>query len=110
MEIPKATIKDRIRLLFKGLKAYRVDGESMLPTLKSGETVLIDPQATIKVGDIVTAVHPYKKSVKLIKRVESISSDGRYVLSGDNPSESTDSRTLGSIDARDITGKVIRRI
>lgn len=88
----------------------RVAGDSMLPTLKSGDIVVVDTRATVSVGDVVAADHPYKRSVKLIKRVESINSDGRYVLAGDNPDESSDSRNFGSIAERDIAGKVVCRI
>jgi nickel-type superoxide dismutase maturation protease len=79
----------------------------MLPTLKSGDIVLIDPREKGGVGEIVAANHPYMQSVKLIKRVESISTEGRYALTGDNPSESTDSRTFGSVAKHDIFGKVV---
>ncbi|HYJ90341.1 MAG TPA: nickel-type superoxide dismutase maturation protease, partial [Pyrinomonadaceae bacterium] len=75
---------------------FRVDGDSMLPTLKRSEIVLIDPRAEISIGDIVVVHHPYKQSVKLVKRVDSINSEGRYVLTGDNSTSSTDSRSFGS--------------
>jgi nickel-type superoxide dismutase maturation protease len=96
-------------LVLNGRKAYRVAGDSMLPTLKSGDIVLTDPRAEIYVGDIVAADHPYKQSVKLIKRVESIRPDGRYILVGDNLGESTDSRQFGTIARRNIAGKVVCR-
>jgi nickel-type superoxide dismutase maturation protease len=88
----------------------RVEGDSMLPTLKNGDIVVVDPRATVCVGNIVAADHPYKRSVKLIKRVHAINSDGRYVLTGDNPEASTDSRSFGSIAGSDIAGKVVCRI
>lgn len=79
----------------------------MAPALKSGDVVLIDPKAKGSVGDIVVAHHPYKKSIRLMKRVEMIDESGRYTLKGDNPESSTDSRTFGSVAASDITGKVV---
>lgn len=81
----------------------------MLPTLKTGETVLADPRADLAVGDIVVVDHPYVRRLKLIKRVESINPDGRYVLAGDNPEASTDSRSFGSVTKTDIKGKVVCR-
>ena len=82
----------------------------MMPGLKSGDIVLIDPYAKGSVGDIVIAGHPYKKSVRLMKRVDSIDENGRYFLIGDNPDASTDSRSFGSIAVSDVTGKVICKL
>ena len=82
----------------------------MLPALKNGDTVLVSPRAKIRPGDIVAANHPYITSVKVIKRVDSIDSHGSFVLRGDNPEESTDSRSFGSIAINDILGKVICRL
>lgn len=82
----------------------------MLPTLKDGDTVMVDPKATAVVGDIVLAKHPYKSSVKMLKRVSAIDENGRYELVGDNPDESTDSRTFGSISIEYIHGKAVCRL
>jgi hypothetical protein len=38
------------------------------------------------------------------------STGGKLFLRGDNPSESTDSRTLGEFDQKDILGKVSYRL
>jgi nickel-type superoxide dismutase maturation protease len=108
-EIRSLTWRERVLLYTGRLRAYRVEGDSMLPTLYNGEAVLIDMRAKIEPGDIVAANHPYMRSVKLIKRVESIDSQGRFVLRGDNPADSTDSRSFGSITANSIAGKVVRR-
>ena len=109
MALRKATVKDRLLLLISARRAYRVEGDSMLPTVKNGDTVLADPCADLLVGDIVVVDHPYVRSLKLIKRVESIQSNGRYVLAGDNPEASTDSRSFGSVSKNDIKGKVVCR-
>ncbi len=87
-------------------QASLVDGDSMLPTLKSGDAVLIDEKATVSVGDLVLAMHPYRSSVRIIKRVADITPDGRYTLSGDNPNESTDSRAFGAVSVESIIGRV----
>src|SRR5262249_7179684 len=110
MDVAFAGAKDRILLFFGRYRAMIVDGDSMLPTLKNGDTVLIDPRSKGAVGEIVAANHPYKQSVKLVKRVESINSEGRYILTGDNPSGSTDSRSFGTISKDNIAGKVVCRI
>jgi nickel-type superoxide dismutase maturation protease len=82
----------------------------MAPTMLDGHAILIDPRAKIAAGDIVLARHPYKQSVKILKRVEAINADGSYDLIGDNESESTDSRTFGPIPSKDILGKVVGRL
>jgi nickel-type superoxide dismutase maturation protease len=101
---------DIISLLLKYSQRCRVEGNSMLPTLKHGEEVLVKFGKTFQVGDIVFAKHPYKQSAKMIKRIEKISTSGKLFLIGDNPSESTDSRSFGEISAEEIIGKVVCRL
>jgi len=88
---------------------YRVNGDSMLPILKDGDEVLIKPSQSYSIGDIVVARHPFQKT-PIIKRITEFSTGGKLFLSGDNPEESTDSRTFGEIPAADILGKVICRL
>ena len=82
----------------------------MAPTLLDGQAVLIDPRGKIKAGDIVLANHPYKQSVKILKRIDKINANGSCELAGDNEAESTDSRTFGPILSKDILGKVVCRL
>ena len=82
----------------------------MLPTLKSGDAVLINKSAQPAVGNVVLAYHPFKLSVKIVKRVSDVGDDGSLTLAGDNPSESTDSRSFGTISARSVIGKVTCRL
>lgn len=85
---------------------YRIQGNSMLPELKDGDEVLVNPNEPYQIGDIVVAQHPFKQSVVLIKRISEIDESSVYLI-GDNPAESTDSRTLGKIPRKDILGKVV---
>ena len=82
----------------------------MLPTLDNGDVVLIEPTTNVAVGDIVLAQHPYKQSVKMLKRVEKIDENGRFSLVGDNPQESTDSRAFGTVSIEYIYGKAVCRL
>lgn len=82
----------------------------MLPTLKDGDKVLVKPKGNIRIGDVVLVEHPYKISVKIVKRVSGIEVDGRLALSGDNPSTSTDSRTFGTVSLESIIGKVTSKL
>ncbi len=94
--------------LLRRRRRFRVNNNSMLPLLKPGDEVLMAPGAVPVPGDIVVAQHPLRRDVRLIKRVESIV-EGRYVLKGDNPAESTDSRSFGPVTAEHIMGRVTSR-
>ena len=109
-DLRNATWLDRLMLTFRRRIGFVVNGDSMLPTIADGDTALIDLRAPVAAGDIVVAEHPFKQSVKILKRVASIDVDGNYVLSGDNPSESTDSRSLGVFARRSIIGKAVCRL
>lgn len=79
----------------------------MEPTLKSGDIVWVNNWAYVfkkpRIGDIVV----FKKSDKeLIKRITTISGSGVF-LSGDNKTDSYDSRNFGKISNTMILGKVI---
>lgn len=108
--IPVAGLYDWIRLLLRRVVGVRVEGDSMAPLLRSGDRVLVDPKAAFQPGDIVVARHPYRSSVRILKRLISINADGRVSLAGDNPRESEDSRTFGSVSSSDLLGKVVARI
>ena len=82
----------------------------MFPTLKNGDKVLVDPKCSIAIGDIVLAKHPYKSTVKIIKRMTDVANDGRLTLAGDNPAESTDSRTFGTVSLESIVGRIVSKL
>lgn len=101
----KSNWKERFLFLVGLRKAFRVEGNSMSPTLKDGDVVLINPKAKAKVGDIVLANHPFKKSVKILKRIKEFNAGDDAVLTGDNPEESTDSRTFGAVPVKYVLGR-----
>lgn len=82
----------------------------MSPTLEDGTAVFIKPTKKVKKGDIVLAHHPFKKSVRILKRVAEIADDKKLILIGDNPSESSDSRNFGLVSTENIIGKVVCRL
>ena len=109
-ELPKANPYE-IALVFLGYRhKYVCEGNSMYPTLKNGETVLVDREAEIKVGDIVVAKHPVEQISEIIKRVQNINERGHYFLVGDNLSDSNDSRNFGAVTRAYIKGKVVARL
>jgi nickel-type superoxide dismutase maturation protease len=101
---------DIFLLITKRGKRVRIEGNSMLPELKEGDEVLVKQTNTYKVGEIVLAIHPFKTSVKIIKRIDQISEAGEFFLLGDNPNESTDSRTLGLFSQLQLLGKVTKKL
>lgn len=84
---------------------FKVKGNSMNPLIKDGEVVYAEEPSNLKVGDIVIANHPFKKSVIMLKQIQRLEKT-RAMLSGINTKESTDSRQLGLIRISDIVGRV----
>lgn len=82
----------------------------MLPTLTANDFVLCYRyrKTQFDVGEMVVVQHP--RFGVIIKRIEAITQQGNYVLSGDNKKVSTSSDTLGQISNSDILGKVIWHI
>ncbi|MEK7724535.1 MAG: nickel-type superoxide dismutase maturation protease [Acidobacteriota bacterium] len=109
-ELPKATFYQRALVPLGYLYQYFCEGNSMNPTLKNGDAVLVDKSAeTIEVGDIVLAKHPVEQVSEVIKRVKKINERGHYFLVGDNLEDSNDSRNFGAVTREYIKGKVVAR-
>jgi nickel-type superoxide dismutase maturation protease len=108
--IPRAGLKDLFLLFVGRRRRFVVSGHSMLPTLADGDLVFCDTSGAsrTRIGDVVVADHPLHRGSMIIKRVSAIDGD-RWQLLGDNPSESTDSRTLGAISVAKIIGRVSAR-
>ena len=81
----------------------------MQPLLHPDDEVLVRSQASYAVGDVVLAQHPFRSDVRVIKQITKIDADGQFYLQGLNPSESTDSRTLGVFPGRLLLGRVTSR-
>lgn len=91
---------------FFPFQRFTVHGDSMLPTLKPGQDVLVFHWwilVGIKAGDIVVIRHEGKE---MVKRIHYLNGRSINVL-GDNEKESTDSRKFGPIKRSQIIGKVI---
>jgi len=88
---------------------YKISGSSMLPTLKTGDMVLVNKVAywfsSPKKNDIV-AVRDPRDGKTLIKRIIKIE-ENSYFVQGDNKNSSTDSRVFGMIKKTDIIGNVV---
>jgi nickel-type superoxide dismutase maturation protease len=110
IELREATFLERILVRIGLRKGFEVEGNSMRPVLRDGDAVLIQKGSTLRVGDVVIARHPFKQSVRIIKRINQIHVPDRYELLGDDPGESTDSRTFGPIERAMILGKVVAKL
>lgn len=108
--IKKATLLEMALYFLGRRKVFLVEGDSMIPTLANGDKVLIRPAVSVTVGDLVVAEHPYRSDVKVVKRVGYVSGDGRLTLVGDNPTESSDSRTFGTVSIESIIGNVVSKL
>jgi nickel-type superoxide dismutase maturation protease len=109
-KLPEANFFDLALLLFDYRIRYRVEGDSMTPTLKPGEQVLVDENAEPKAGDIVIARHPFKTGVDMVKRIREINKNGNFFLISDNLDGSSDSRSFGAVSSDLILGKVTGRL
>ncbi len=88
----------------------KVDGDSMHPTLKDGEYVVMKITDDVEVGDIIVLHVDYEyemESEYIIKRVAEIADDGSVYVLGDNTENSFDSRHCGYFPKEIIRGKVI---
>ena len=113
-ELKESSWRELLLWLSGFRKRFRVIGTSMVPLLRPGDEVLVNPRAyrqTVpQVGDIVVSRHPYRVDVRLVKRITTLLEDGRCLLEGDNPSDSTDSRSFGAVAPQRILGRVTSRL
>lgn len=87
--------------------AVVVNGDSMWPTLKDGDTIdvnVLDNQ-DLQIGDLVVFRDPRDASRMCIKRLKRIEENGLFV-EGDNPdpTASTDSHNYGLIPFESVIG------
>jgi signal peptidase I len=87
-----------------------VSGPSMEPTLVAGDHVLVDlwtyRRRDPKPGEIALLDSPGRGPI--VKRVASFDG-GRYRVLGDNPAQSEDSRTFGTVPRGRFRGRILLR-
>jgi nickel-type superoxide dismutase maturation protease len=91
-----------------------VRDESMLPTLRPGDRLLVDPRAyrerSPTVGEIVVLVDPEEPSRWLVKRVTHVDPRGSSVeVRGDASEVARDSRRFGPVPLPSIVGRAYYR-
>lgn len=94
------------------LNIFRIQGISMLPTLSPNIFILVSPLPYFwsypNINDIVLCLDPRDKRI-LVKRITQMDSK-KYFVTGDNSSESTDSRVFGMIERQAILAKVLVKL
>lgn len=92
------------------VEIFRVRENSMLPAIKPGDYVIINTLChkffRPARGDIIVLKHPHNDLI-IIKRVKSISKNGKLFVAGDNKRASEDSRKFGPVNLKDVIGKVV---
>ena len=85
-----------------------VRGDSMLPTLRAGDYLMVDRLAYVmsepRKGDVVVVKGLYGAPTRQIKRVVELQGK-EVVVQGDNSDASTDSRDYGPIALEQIEGR-----
>ena len=76
----------------------------MLPSYKSGQTILVSQIRDYQIDDVVVA---HMEGREVLKRITDIKDNGSVYLIGDNRNKSSDSREHGWILDRHIVAKVI---
>lgn len=108
-ELPYAGLYEHALVFTGSLHEYICEGDSMSPTLRNGDVVLVDRNADVMAGDIVVARHPLEPGSEVMKRVHTITENTHYFLVGDNFADSNDSRHFGPVTRAHITGKIVAR-
>ncbi len=93
------------------LRLFKIRGDSLAPDFSQGDFVLVSKipffLASPTPGEVIAFRQPGYGL--LIKRIQSIDSDGGLNVTGTQP-DSIDSRTFGQVKRKDIIGKVIWHI
>ena len=94
------------------LRIIKVAGSSLIPRIKPGDFVLVLKVPwffrLIQKGDMVVFNHgTYGRMIKIVDSVDM--KNGKLIVSGTNP-ESMASRAIGTVDNKDLLGKVIWHI
>lgn len=105
----------------RALRRVEVAGESMAPALLPGDRLLVLRPLPLRRGQVVAVRDPREPSRLLVKRLaavpgEAVTAGGEvlrarsgYVVLGDNPEASTDSRSFGAVPRSLLLGRCVWR-
>jgi nickel-type superoxide dismutase maturation protease len=85
-----------------------VVGASMRPQFEPADWLVVRWGARIRTGDVVVARRPDRPSLLIVKRAVARVDCG-WVLRGDNPLASDDSRIFGPVADHQVLGRVLFR-
>jgi signal peptidase I len=95
-------------------RRFRVEDESMRPTLEPGDYVLVNRWAyrtrAPARGDLVVVRDPEAPERFLVKRVSAADDPSHIDVGGDNDRVSRDSRVFGPVPLEKVVGKVWLRL
>ncbi len=93
------------------MRIIKVKGKSLFPEYRDGDFVIISKIPIylhrLRAGDTIVFKHAIYG--RMIKIVDAVTSDGKVKVIGNHP-DSLDSRQLGEIPSKSITGKVLIHI
>lgn len=93
------------------MRLIKVKGKSLFPEYRDGDFVIISKIPIylhwLRAGDTIVFKHAIYG--RMIKIVDAVISDGKVKVIGNHP-DSLDSRQLGEIPSKSITGKVLIHI
>jgi nickel-type superoxide dismutase maturation protease len=92
-----------------GLRRVVVTGDSMLPSLRPGDCLLVSARTGLDVGDVVVARRPGVPGLLLVKRVVRREDAGWWLLSDNAAAGLDDSRAFGVLPDACVVGKVLLR-
>jgi nickel-type superoxide dismutase maturation protease len=92
------------------LRGFEVTGESMLPTLRPGDGLLVWIGTRARVGDVVVARHPRTPAQLIVKRAVHRTEDGWWLESDNQRAPGRqDSWDFDAVPDRLIVGRVVAR-
>ena len=106
--VPQLNLGHFLLWILRQEKRFRIHGQSMEPTLRHGQEVLVTKfksRMSPKPGQLLLVRHPMRTDITMIKRCIEVLED-RVSVRGDNPNASTDSRDFGPVPAELILGYV----
>lgn len=87
-------------------QVVRVSGPSMVPTLRSGDLVIVRHGARVRTGDVVLARFRSLPEMLVVKRAVRVV-DGGWFVASDNAGAAGDSAVHGPAE---VLGKVVLRL
>ncbi|MEB3273921.1 MAG: nickel-type superoxide dismutase maturation protease [Prochlorothrix sp.] len=111
--VRNSNLWDLFLWLLRQRQRFQVAGASMLPGLRAGDEILVNPRSyrlrKPAIGEVVVLRSPRQPDLKMVKRVIAVADHGACFVQGDNRAQSTDSWTFGWVEPDLILGRVTSR-